>query len=58
MRYDHDVKFDGKWYKAGEDVPALNTTKVDNKVAKVDEEPKEVESNPQEAPKKYVRNRK
>ena len=37
MRYDHRVKIGGKWYKAGEEVPALNTTKAEKKVSEVTE---------------------
>lgn len=63
MIYDHRVKIGGVWYKAGEDVPALNTTKTEKvevkaeKVSAVENtvEPVEVEANPQVTVKKYSR---
>lgn len=64
MITDHRIKLDGKWYKAGEDVPALGTTvekKTEPVIEKVEEvkvevQPEEPAINP--IPVKKVYNRK
>lgn len=47
MIYDHDVKINGKWYVAGTEVPATNTTiKAESKAIESDEIKVEADTKP------------